>query len=68
MRWCVSIGAALVAGAIVGGDVAGMAAPGPGYPAAAEAIRWQGAAIVERLSALAADVELDGVDVRIARP
>jgi hypothetical protein len=37
-------------------------------PAAAEAIRWQGAAIVARLSALAADVELDGVDVRIARP
>ena len=29
MRWCVSIGAVLVAGAIVGGDVAGIAAPGP---------------------------------------
>ena len=28
MRWCVSVGAVLVAGAIVGGDVAGMAAPG----------------------------------------
>jgi hypothetical protein len=27
MRWCVSIGAALVAGALVGGDVAGGAAP-----------------------------------------
>src|SRR5438128_11703563 len=27
MRWCVSIGAALVAGALVGGDVAGVAAP-----------------------------------------
>jgi hypothetical protein len=30
MRWCVSIGAVLVAGAIVGGDVAGVAAPNPG--------------------------------------
>lgn len=27
MRWCVSVGAVLVAGAIVGGDVAGIAAP-----------------------------------------
>ncbi len=27
MRWCVSIGAVLVAGAIAGGDVAGIAAP-----------------------------------------
>jgi hypothetical protein len=31
MRWCVSIGAVLVAGAIVGGDVAGIAAPTPRY-------------------------------------
>jgi hypothetical protein len=29
MRWCVSIGAVLAAGAIVAGDVAGIAAPGP---------------------------------------
>ena len=29
MRWCVSVGAVLVAGAIGGGDVAGIAAPGP---------------------------------------
>src|SRR6202163_2701599 len=29
MRWCVSIGAALVAGAVAGGDVAGIAAPSP---------------------------------------
>jgi Protein of unknown function (DUF1194) len=42
MRWCVSIGAVLVAGAMAGGDVAGIAAPGPenqlsnqlGHPAA----------------------------------
>ena len=29
MRWCVSIGAVLVAGAIAGGDAAGIAAPNP---------------------------------------
>ena len=29
MRWCVSIGAVLVAGAMLGGDVAGIAAPNP---------------------------------------
>jgi hypothetical protein len=29
MRWCVSIGAVLVAGAIAGGDVVGVAAPNP---------------------------------------
>jgi hypothetical protein len=29
MRWCVSIGAVLVAGALAGGDVAGIAAPTP---------------------------------------
>jgi hypothetical protein len=29
MRWCVSIGAVFVAGAIVGGDIAGIAAPNP---------------------------------------
>ena len=35
MRWCASIGAVLVAGAVAGGDVAGRAAPGPGTRAAA---------------------------------
>ena len=29
MRWCVSIGMVLVAGALTGGDVAGIAAPNP---------------------------------------
>ena len=31
MRWCVSIGAVLIAGAIAGGDVAGIAAPNPSF-------------------------------------
>ena len=34
MRWCVSVAAVLVAGMIVGGDVAGFAAPGPRSPLA----------------------------------
>ena len=34
MRWCVSIGALLVAGAMAGGDVAGIAAPNPTNPLA----------------------------------
>jgi len=34
MRWCVSIGAVLVAGAMAGGDVAGLAAPNPTNPLA----------------------------------
>ena len=29
MRWWISIGAVLIAGALAGGDVAGLAAPGP---------------------------------------
>jgi hypothetical protein len=32
MRWYVSIGAVLVAGVLIGGDVAGIAAPGPKSP------------------------------------
>jgi len=38
MRWCVSIGAVLVAGAILGGDVAGIAAPNPGRLADKETV------------------------------
>ncbi len=36
MRWCVSIGAVLVAGAMAGGDVAGFAAPNPKTPLASQ--------------------------------
>jgi hypothetical protein len=36
MRWCVSIGAVLVAGAIAAGDVAGIAAPSPKSQQAAD--------------------------------
>src|SRR6267142_1190492 len=46
MRWCVSIGAVLVAGAMAGGDVAGIAAPNPGNP------------LAEKEAAPSVDVEL----------
>src|SRR5437899_11665819 len=46
MRWCVSIGAVLVAGAMAGGDVAGIAAPNPGY------------LVAEKEAAPSVDVEL----------
>src|SRR5476651_2729245 len=36
MRWCVSIGAVLVAGTMAGGDVAGFAAPNPRTTLAAQ--------------------------------
>ncbi len=43
MRWRVSIGAVLVAGALAGGDVASIAAPNPG-------INWPRAARVDQPS------------------
>ena len=39
MRWCVSIGAVLFAGALAGGDVAGNAAPAPRQPGQHSAAR-----------------------------
>jgi hypothetical protein len=50
MRWYVSIGAVLVAGAIAGGDVAGVAAPNPG--------NQQTARLADKESAPSVDVEL----------
>jgi hypothetical protein len=47
MRWCVSIGAVLVAGAIAGGDVAGFAAPNPNAQMAAELADKQAALSVD---------------------
>jgi len=49
MRWCVSIGAVLVAGALAGGDVAGVAAPAP---------RDQPPPVQAETSAATVDVEL----------
>jgi Protein of unknown function (DUF1194) len=56
MRWYVSIGAVLVAGAMAGGDVAGFAAPGPKTEPAAQSAQKQAAASVDIELVLAVDV------------
>src|SRR4051812_17657845 len=50
MRWCVSIGAVLVAGALAGGDVAGIAAPNP--------TNQPGHQLADKDAAVPVDVEL----------
>jgi hypothetical protein len=56
MRWYVSIGAVLVAGALAGGDVAGFAAPGPKSEWAAQSAQKQGVPSVDIELILAVDV------------
>jgi hypothetical protein len=56
MRWYVSIGAVLVAGAMAGGDVAGFAARGPKTELAAQSAQNQAAASVDIELILAVDV------------
>src|SRR5260370_24441836 len=57
MRWCVSIGAVLIAGAIAGGDVAGIAAPNPNAHSVAQSpADKQGAPTVDVELILAVDV------------
>jgi hypothetical protein len=50
MRWCVSIGAVLVAGAMAGGDVASVAAPNPSHQ--------PGPHLTDKDAAASVDVEL----------
>jgi hypothetical protein len=56
MRWCVSIGAVLVAGALAGGDVAGIAAPGPRTEFGQQAMDKDAAPSVDVELVLAVDV------------
>jgi hypothetical protein len=56
MRWYVSIGAVLVAGAMAGGDVAGFATPGPKTELSAQLAQKQAAASVDIELILAVDV------------
>lgn len=56
MRWYVSIGAVLVAGALAGGDVAGLAAPNPNAQWAAQSLDEQTAPSVDVELILAVDV------------
>jgi Protein of unknown function (DUF1194) len=56
MRWYVSIGAVLVAGALAGGDVAGFAAPGPPNQPAPQLAEKEATASVDVELILAVDV------------
>jgi hypothetical protein len=56
MRWCVSIGAVLVAGLMAGGDVAGFAAPNPKAPLAPQFADKETAPSVDVELILAVDV------------
>ncbi len=56
MRWYVSIGAVLVAGAMAGGDVAGFAAPRPRHQLPVQSAQKQAAASVDIELILAVDV------------
>src|SRR6266852_8600992 len=56
MRWFVSIGAVLIAGALAGGDVASMAAPGPKLQPGQHLTEKDGAATVDVELILAVDV------------
>ena len=56
MRWYVSIGAVLVAGALAGGDVAGFAAPGPRNQPAPQLAEKEATASVDVELILAVDV------------
>jgi hypothetical protein len=58
MRWCVSIGAVLVAGAIAGGDVAGIAAPGPKNQSSNQLSNQLGHPSADKDAAATVDVEL----------
>jgi hypothetical protein len=59
MRWCVSIGAVLVAGAMAGGDVAGIAAPGPTRATTEQVSRdWPIGRLAEKEATPSVDVEL----------
>ena len=56
MRWYVSIGAVLVAGAIAGGDVAGVAAPNPTHQQTSRSADKDSAPLVDVELVLAVDV------------
>jgi hypothetical protein len=56
MRWYVSIGAVLVAGAVAGGDVAGIAAPNPGNQQTSRSADKEGTPSVDVELVIAVDV------------
>src|SRR5206468_9795891 len=58
MRWYVSIGAVLVAGVLAGGDVAGVAAPGPSNQLSSQLGNPSGRQLADKEANPSVDVEL----------
>jgi hypothetical protein len=68
MRWYVSIGAVLVAGAMAGGDVAGVAAPGPKTEFAARSAQKQAPSVdIELILAVDVSYSMDMDELAIQR-
>jgi Protein of unknown function (DUF1194) len=67
MRWCVSIGAVLLAGAMAGGDVASLAAPGPKQLADKQAEDARPAVDVELVLAVDVSYSMDMDELAIQR-
>jgi len=67
MRWCVSIGAVLVAGAMAGGDIAGIAAPNPGNQAGPQLSENPPSVDVELVLAVDVSYSMDMDELAIQR-
>jgi hypothetical protein len=67
MRWCVSIGAVLVAGAMAGGDIAGIAAPNPGNQAGPQLSENLPSVDVELILAVDVSYSMDMDELAIQR-
>jgi len=67
MRWYVSIGAVLVAGVLAGGDVAGVAAPGPGNQANPRLADKEATVDVELVLAVDVSYSMDMDELAIQR-
>ena len=67
MRWCVSIGAVLVAGAMAGGDIAGIAAPNPGNQAGSQLSENLPSVDVELVLAVDVSYSMDMDELAIQR-
>jgi hypothetical protein len=67
MRWYVSIGAVLVAGMLAGGDVAGVAAPGPGNQAGQRAAEKEATVDIELVLAVDVSYSMDMDELAIQR-
>ena len=67
MRWYVSIGAVLVAGVLAGGDVAGIAAPGPGNQSSPRLADKEAVVDVELVLAVDVSYSMDMDELAIQR-